>query len=422
MQTSPIPVPLNQRIQLLDMLRGLAIFGILMVNMQLFYQPLTTMMTNTPAEGGISGQFSEMFIKFFFEGKFYIMFSLLFGYGFYVFMNKSTQEGESIIPLFRKRVFFLLIFGMLHVAFIWAGDILVYYALFGFILILFRKVSNRGLIKWAVWLALIPTLLVSIFALFIGMAMQSPEVGDQMVAGMNESSVVMQQKVADAAAVYATGSYMEILNVRLWEYSMLLPGIVFFYPMVMAMFLIGFWAGRKGLLKNYKDYLPFFRKVALWGFILGVPLSLVYIYTYANMQRQMPDLYSVFNTIGSTLGGFLLSLFYISSLVLLTAANKTQTLQRLLSPVGRMALTNYLLQSLICTTIFYSYGFGMFGTITPLEGILLTVLIFSLQIPLSIVWLKHFNYGPMEWLWRSLTYGKFQAFRKQQPETKTAYL
>jgi uncharacterized protein len=415
MKTTAHPVSLSERIHLLDMLRGLAIFGILMVNMQVFYQPMTLMMAGYQGSETTAGLISEIFIKVFFEGKFYVLFSMLFGYGFYIFMNKTTESGGSIVPVFRRRVFFLFLFGVLHVVLLWPGDILTFYAIFGLILLAFRKVSDRGLIKWAIWLALIPTIAVGLFAGFLFAMLQIPEVAAEMIPALRQQAIEMQAMLEHAAAVYATGSFGQITAMRISEYLTMLPGVIFFYPVVLAMFLLGFWAGRKGIIKNYQDHLPFFRKMARVGLLFGLPLSGLFAWAYLNSSPGMPTPVSFLSTIGHTFGGILLGLFYVSVMVLLTAKGKTGSLQKWLAPVGRMALTNYLLHSIVFTTVFYGYGFGFFGQINPPTGILLTVIMFVLQIPFSKWWLSRFQYGPFEWLWRSLTYLEWQPFMKKMP-------
>ncbi len=398
---------------MLDTLRGMAIFGILMVNMQIFFQPMVSMINGHAAYDTTMELLSGVFIKFFFEGKFYVLFSMLFGYGFYLFMNKETTGGKSIIPVYRRRVFFLLLFGVLHVVLLWPGDILVFYALFGFLLLLFRHKKDRSLIKWALWLALVPVAAVGGSALLIQLARLAPDGGQQAMATMQQSVVQMEAMADRAAAVYASGSFAEVTVMRMEEYLALLPGMIFFYPMVLAMFLVGLLAARRGLLKNYHQHLPFFRGAARWGLVLGGLFSALFVYGFLNSQRQIPDLLSTLSSLGSIVGGFFFSLFYVSTVVLLFARGKASVLQRLFAPVGRMALTNYILQSVICTTLFYGYGFGWFGKITLGEGILLTLAIFALQIPFSSFWLRHFHYGPLEWLWRSLTYMKPQPFLKK---------
>lgn len=408
------PVSEGKRIALLDILRGLAIFGILMVNMQLFYQPATIMVAGFSGTSGWEGMLSEAFIKFFFEGKFYVLFSMLFGYGFWIFINKSTGEGYSIIPVFRRRLFILLVIGLLHVLLLWPGDILVWYSIFGFILILFRKKSDRSLRKWAIWLALIPVIITAFSVLMIKVGMANPESAEMINASLQEREAYIDSFLKDASAIYLSGSFSEIFQIRLREYEMLLPGVIFFYPMVLAMFLTGVWAARNGIIKNYRENQRLFRRLFIWGFIFGLLFNAIYTYSYFRAgAKMMPDFWMLMSVLFHIAGGFTLSVCYVSATVLLYIKGKCIFGERYLAPVGRMALTNYLLQSIVCTTLFLSYGFGLFGQITAFQGIILTILIFSLQIPFSIIWLKYFNFGPFEWLWRSLTYLKWQPFRKR---------
>jgi uncharacterized protein len=328
-------------------------------------------------------------------------------------MNKTPVEGRSILPVYLRRVFFLLIFGILHVVLLWPGDILVFYALFGFLLPLFRKVSDRGLVKWAIWLVVIPTALTALAVVAISLAMKVPEAAAQVEASLSEGSGVMQEMLKKATLAYSTGSFAEVTRIRLFEYKMLLPGLLFFYPVVLAMFLLGYLAARKNIIGNYREHLPFFRKSLRWGAAIGIPFSALFAISYFYAKPQQLDIFQALSTLSIAVGGFFLSLFYISAVILLFSKEKITTLSKMLSPVGRMALTNYLMHSIICTTLFYSYGFGLFGKINTFEGILLAIVIFALQIPLSRWWLKNFHYGPFEWLWRSLTYLKIQPFRKQ---------
>jgi uncharacterized protein len=401
-----------QRIELIDALRGFAIFGILMVNMPLFFKPISSMLLGYSGSDNSLELFSHLFIKFFFEGKFYVIFSMLFGYGFWLFINRTGADGRSIIPTFRWRLFFLMLFGIAHIVFLWAGDILLWYAILGFILLLFRKVSDRGIIKWAAWLVIIPTLLISLFTLLALFASMDPTAKEAFDASMKENAAGMQQLHDKAYQTYSNGSYTEIMSTRIKEYLTIMPGAFFFYPVVLAMFLAGVWASRKGIFKNYMEHLPFFRKLLLWGLIIGIPVSVIYSYAYTQAPLNEPGIWSLLSTAGHTVSGIMLGMAYVSIIVLLTARGSLDKFIRFIAPVGRMALTNYLLHSIICTTLFLPYGFGLFGKIEYWQGILLTILIFSLQIPFSIFWLKRFNYGPFEWLWRSLTYRKLQPFSK----------
>jgi uncharacterized protein len=416
MKTKSQPVAPSKRIELIDALRGFAILGILMVNMQVFFQPVTTLLMGYQGAESTTDLLSQIFIKFFFEGKFYVLFSLLFGYGFFIFMNKTTQNGGSIAPVFARRVNILLVFGLLHVLLLWAGDILVWYALFGLLLLAFRKVSNRGLVKWAVGFILIPILSLSLMVSFLHLGLQS-EMGPEIAASMQANFEQSQAFLAEASVVYSSGSFTEIMSIRLREYSKMLPGIIFFYPVVLAMFLLGYWAARNEIISKFTEKLDFWRKALIIGGSIGIPLQVFYVYGYLQTSNlQFPDFTSLVVNFSHIIGGFFLSLFYISSIVLLVSKGKLHGFLKYLSPVGRMALTNYLLHSIICTSIFYGFGLGMLGQIAHLQGIFLTIAIFILQIPFSWYWLKTSRYGPMEWLWRSLTYGKLQPMRKPGSE------
>ncbi len=409
------PTSPGQRIDMLDVLRGFAIFGILMVNMHIFYQPMTRMLLGYTGTEPLLNITGEQLVKFFFEGKFYVLFSMLFGYGFWLFINRSSGDGNSIIPTYRLRVFFLFLFGVAHVVLLWAGDILLFYALFGFLLILFRKVTDRGLVKWAVWLALIPGILTLFFAMLITLASLHPESKAAVDASMQAQTNAVKTLIDQSAEAYTHGSFNEIMVARLREYQAMLPGMVFFYPTVLAMFLIGVWAARKQLIQNYREHLPFFRKTLLWGIIIGIPANLLFAYAYTRAPASEMGFWSFISTLTHTAGGITFSLLYVSAIILLSAKGKLFWFRRNLAPVGRMALTNYLMHSIICTTIFLSYGLGLFGKFNAWEGMLLALIIFGLQIPFSKFWLKYYHYGPFEWLWRSLTYLQWQPFRKSLP-------
>jgi len=411
MNSTVSPVKQANRIILLDALRGFAIFGILMVNFPIMFQPVTSVLLGSQSDGSMLYNLSEWFIKFFFEGKFYVIFSMLFGYGFWLFMNKKADEGKSITPIFKRRLLFLLLFGALHVVLLWAGDILVYYALFGFILLLFRRVSDRGLIKWAIWIGAIPGVLAVFSATMVGLASVNPDVSTEIKVGFAESVAFLESFNQKASEIYSSGTFSEIIKIRLAEYGMLLPGLLFFYPVVLSMFLVGFWAARRGIVSNYTNHIPFFRRVFWWGIGVGVVTSTLYAISFQYAVPSIPGTWEAINTVSHTLGGVFLGLCYVSAIVLLHAKGRAGGLMKLLAPVGRMALTNYLMHSIIAVILFHSIGFGLFGHIELWHGVLLSFLIFALQIPFSILWLRHFRFGPFEWLWRSLTYLKLQPFK-----------
>ncbi len=402
------PLKQSERIVLIDALRGLAILGILMVNILYMFEPITQNMLGTKPDASLHQVISESFIKFFFEGKFYVLFSMLFGFGFWIFMNKAAEKGLSVIPVFSRRLFILLLFGLAHMILLWAGDILIFYALLGFILMLFRKVSDRKILKWAVWLTLIPTILMTLLVSVLWLLSQNPEAKTVIDAEMQQGVDEIHQLVEQASAIYAGGSISEIVSVRVQEFKALLSGILFFYPVVLGMFLLGVWAARKGVISDYIGNLPLFRKMFWWGLTIGIVTNTLYIIAFQHAVLLIPSGWSLLATSMHTLGGVSFGLCYVSAIVLFFAKGNSASFCDLLAPVGRMALTNYLLQSIICVSLSHSYGFGLFGKIEVWQGIVLTIVIFSVQIFFSRWWLKHFQFGPFEWLWRCLTYLKYQ--------------
>ena len=402
------PLKQSKRIVLIDVLRGFAIFGILMVNMPMMFGPITQYLLGAKPDASQHQVISELFIKFFFEGKFIVLFSMLFGFGFWIFMNKTVEKGSSIILVYGRRLFFLLLFGLVHVLLFWAGDILVFYALFGFILILFKNASNRKIFKWAIWLTLIPTILTSLMVTVFWFFSQIPEAKSDMAIGIQKVIDDTHQLVEQASAIYSGGSFSEIVSIRIEEYQALLPGIPFFYPFVLGMFLIGIWAARKGVISDYIGNLLLFRKIFWWGLGIGIVTNTLFVIASLHAVMIIPDGWTLLASSMHIFGGVSLGLCYVSAIVLLFARGKSALFNRLLAPVGRMALTNYLLQSIICAFLFHSYGFGLFGKIEVWQGVVLTIIFFSVQIIFSRWWLNHFQFGPFEWLWRCLTYLKFQ--------------
>ena len=405
------PVAQSQRIVLLDTLRGMAILGILMVNLPLMFAPLTSMLVKAHAQDSLINEGAQFVIKFFFEGKFYVLFSMLFGYGFWLFLSKKAGNA-NVTSVYLRRVLILLMFGILHVVLLWGGDILVFYALLGSLLMAFQRVSDRGLIKWAIALAATPVAITLLFWGLISLVMLVPEAKEMISSQLDSGVSVFEAFNVKAVEVYTAGSFADIVKLRLEEYKILLPGLLFFYPNVLAMFLLGVWAARRNLISRYREHLDFFRKAFWWGLFVGLPFGALFYVSFGKVNPSLPGPWEVLNSLSMIVGGFFTSLFYVSSVVLLISRGKLGFLQKYFAPVGRMALTNYLMHSIIGAFLFHSYGLGLFGKVQMWQSIVITLTIFALQIPLSKLWLKHFYFGPFEWVWRSLTYLKPQPFMK----------
>jgi uncharacterized protein len=409
------PLAPMQRIELVDSLRGFALFGILMVNIHLMYEPITQMIVGAKADASILHMISESFVKFFFEGKFYVIFSMLFGFGFYIYMNKSVDDPDSVLSVFRRRLFYLLLFGLAHIILLWAGDVLFYYALAGFMLILFRNKSDKKIMTWAVVLISLPIFLMAILTLGFSLASKGTEGQTTLDSSFMVGVDSTRELVVQVTQVYSTGSFSEIISVRVTEYLNLLSGSLFsFVPVILAVFLIGFWSARKGIHINYNDHLSLFRKLFWWGLVIGVITSALYAYSYQHAILMLPSGWTFISTSMHIIGGAAMGMCYVSGIAILFIKGKACFFRKYLAPVGRMALTNYLMQSIITAFLFHSYGLGLYAKIEVWQGVVLTFIIFTLQIGFSRWWLSRFLFGPFEWLWRSLTYRRFQPFKPVQ--------
>ncbi len=414
MTTTLTPFEKSQRLEVIDLLRGIALVGIFMVNMPIMNAPFAAQTGELVLWTDSLNHFSHLFIMFFFTGKFYTIFSMLFGIGFYFFLRKADESGVSVLPVFKRRLVWLLVIGILHVVLLWYGDILVFYALFGFIMILFRKKSNKTLLVWAAILLLFPVLISAFLVFLMQLAMSIPEAAEGAQAGMLAAAESMRIFVEKALVIYQGGSFSEIVAVRLEEYQNMLGGLLFFYPNVLAMFLVGMVLARKKVFENLEASKPFFKKLLF----ISLPVALVAntLFTWGGLNSTMAKLDWMFvgYMFGQSFGAPALSMVYISIIAHCYYHEYFRKLSQAIIKTGRMALTNYLMQSVIATTLFYGYGFGLYGKVNFWQGILLVVAIYVVQVIWSNYWLNHFRFGPMEWMWRSLTYRKLQKMKVEK--------
>jgi uncharacterized protein len=414
MHTSP--VALEERATILDALRGFALLGVLIDNLFAFTgwgflsQPQREALPTWPADG-IIGILELSFI----HGKFYSIFSLLFGVGFSVILMRSEQKGVNGLKLFYRRLAILMLFGAAHLFLVWEGDILLLYALVGMLLPLFMKCKDRTILIWAVACILAPLLIDTLRVIF----------------QFSPGNYFFQQAVAidikngipegPAASQYLFTSEDSWTHWRKW----MEPGFFFRYSgllnenrifKVLGMFLLGFYAGRKLMYVHLDSHIALFRKIRKWGFIIGIPTGIATGLFHID-QKSIPHIKGLLDTLFYTLSVVPLCLAYVSWFCLAWIKRKNKSNLRVLAPMGRMALTNYLMQSILGIIIYYGLGFGLGGDIGPSLFIPLGLCVYVLQILYSTWWLKRFNYGPFEWLWRTLTYGKWLPMTKRTERT-----
>jgi uncharacterized protein len=388
------PVSIKERIDILDALRGIAICGILLGNMQWFSGYGMAPLAPDTTEIDRAVIFA---VHWLIEGKFYSIFSFLFGFGFALQIARAEARGDKNASLFKRRLFWLLLIGLAHAYLLWAGDILSIYALVGFVLLLFRKKSDRSLIKWAIILVTIPIIwYLTVFVLFISFA--PPDVQQQISGGQAEF-------FSNAAKEIQNGSYFQIvsgfnLNYVVGRYL----GLIFDMrlPKILAMFLLGVWAYRRGAFQD-RDLI---RRTLVFALPFGLIVNFVFAYVSGKEALMPPSFAGLAGVILYSFGVPALALGIAALVATIWYSDAGKNVISILTPLGRMALTNYLLQTATCVTIFYGYGLGYFGKLTPWQVSAIAVAIFSSQIVISIIWLRFFAYGPIEWIWRQLTYRK----------------
>jgi uncharacterized protein len=400
-----LPVLQNERSEILDVLRGFALFGVLLDNIFGFTgwgfltQSMREALPTWPADGIIG--LSELT---FINGKFYSLFSLLFGIGFSIILIRNEQKGINPLKIFYRRLFILLLIGAFHLFGLWEGDILFLYALIGFILPLFRKCSDKTLIITAAALILSPIILDCINILFHTKAGDGLE---KIAISFDKRNGVPTDSTY-ANYLYKPGSgWQEWRNWQAsgwaYRYSYILDSNRI--PKVLGMFLIGFYAGRKMIYTNLENYVALFKKLRRWGFIIGIPSAIACSY-FEIFQKSIPNPIGLGHTVFYALSVVPLCLAYTSVICLRWIRKKGNSKLKVLAPLGRMALTNYLMQTIIGITLYYGVGLGFGGNIGPVIFVPIGLAVYALQILYSNLWFKYFNYGPFEWIWRMLTYGK----------------
>ena len=381
----------SSRLTVIDLLRGIAILGILLVNMIDFHSPFLYMQADY-WEG--ADFYTYAFVDVFAQGSFYPMFAFLFGFGAVLFMKRAIEKGMSFPVLFSRRLAFLLIVGVFHAFVIWHGDILISYSICGLLILLVYKLSGKALLITSVLLYAIPYGLLGFLSILMSV--------------IDPASAVVQtgwEKVKQSLQVYGSGTVSEIFAFRFEEWLAVNGPInfIFIFLSIFPCMLAGMAFAKLGWLSDARSNRKKLLGMFWFSAIIGLALK---IYPY---YRGF-DIGSLF--IQDSFGGPVMTLAYISGITLLyerfTSLHK---LMRLFVPLGRMSMTNYLTQSVFWTLVFYSYGLGFYGQIGMLAGTILAIIFIMLQVLFSAYWLKLFRVGPVEYVWRWVTYGGKQPLR-----------
>lgn len=465
------PLAGNQRIALLDVLRGFALIGILLANIEWFSRPMSELGL---VERGLTGSdFSVAWlVAVFVEGKFYKLFSLLFGMGFAVMLIRASDKSLPFNAMFSRRMLMLFAFGVLHATLLWTGDILRAYAIGGFYMLGWVWLMHRprwpGLkkpeatLKLSLALMSLPFVLMliigSIFALTHDSAEMKKEwqerlqvevVADQMLVDAKAAGVdltaetqsdesvdvdqlsdqqrlqhlakaraeVKAEREKDSQAEIHALTQSEFWSATAFRVQQIAEEMPFEPLMVLIdllpIFLFGYWLIASGIIQRAEQHRVLFKSMAWLGLGIGLMLNAIAIVVLYHPASQHVSILGKAATSLHMLGQTTMAAGYLGFFVLLAHSVRWQRWLGWLIPMGRMALTNYLMQSVILSFVFYGQGFGLYDQLSRLEQMMIVAAILVGQCVFSWLWLQFFRYGPMEWLWRSVTYWQVQPIRRQ---------
>lgn len=375
------PVSQDERILALDVMRGFALFGVLLA--------YALWNLGNPPEESYSriNIVLNTVLTLLVDTKAYTLFAFLFGLGFSIQLQRAEARGLSIVPVFCRRLCGLLLIGLAHALLLRNSDILVPYAVMGFFLLVFRRASNKTLVTAGIVGVLYPYFARSAWDL---------------------TGIPFPQRPATEGSSYLAENFAWV---RYWYSTAIVS-----WPASLPMFFFGLYMGRRRFFENIAAQRRAVRLILVAG--LGIS-ALAYAVRILLLMKWMNS----FAEFGPRLSlGLLWSIhawglaaFYASSLLLLLETRYGKQWLAPLTAVGRMALTNYLSQALIIVPL--CIALNLFGRVTPVLGLLLALAVWSFQVPASVWWLKHFRFGPAEWVWRSMTYGRLQAIRaRREPD------
>jgi len=384
------PIKEKERLIAIDVMRGISILGIFLVNIFAFTTPYLYVDQAEYAETKFD-QWAYQFVDIFVQASFYPLFAFLFGYGLFILKNRIEDRNKSFRPLAVRRFSLLILFGFLHAVLLWPGDILFVYGVCGLLSLLFIQLSPKAL----------TSISITAYTLFFGFITLLSVISEKLglMDDYYESLIPLANAVTD---IYQSDSFIEITFQRFIDWkSVNIDGYIEIIFAVLPFVLLGIAAGKSKKFAVTERNRRFFKKVLL----IALPIGL--------FLKGMPYLLGgsfVFEVIQDYFGGAILAAAYIL-IIFLLVKDKETFFSRSFANVGKMSLSNYLIQSIICSTLFYGYGFGWFMKVSYSNLILFVLVIYFLQIIFSSIWLRKFRFGPFEWILRSFTYWRVQIMK-----------
>jgi uncharacterized protein len=406
MPTTTPSLPTSERIPTLDIVRGFALLGILIMNMPGFSNSFFAEADGSHLWPGRLDQLAEQLRDLLFSGKFNSMFSLLFGIGFTIqFARMQQLDPEHATGLYLRRLLVLGLFGLIHATVFWTGDVLHIYALLGLVMLLaLRRIGDRTIVVLIGLCLLYPAISGALRLLLM-----TPDITAQLVA---------QAKAFEISnnAAYGHGSFLDAAAEHLREFLYFygnrwsIWGTLGFYVQMAMTMLLGLLAGRRNWPRRIPELLPLIPRLQWGALALGLACGVVFTVIFDLQRMPEPTPLKLLASVCYWTSRLALMVFYVLTIVRLAQTPRGSRLLAPLALTGRMPLTNYLMQTLLCTTLFYGWGLGQWGRVGPAAGLGLAVLIYAgIQVPWSLWWLRRHERGPMEALWARLTYGSASA-------------
>jgi len=404
--STPTSVPASERNPVLDMVRGFALMGILIMNMPGFSSSFFAEADGSHLWPGQVDQIAEGLREMLFSGKFNSMFSMLFGIGFTLqFARMQRSDPEHATRIYLRRLLVLAVLGVLHAAVFWGGDVLHVYAILGIVLLFgLRHASDRTLIALMALCLLYPVI-SGLLRLFV----MTPDLVAARVA------IAKGFEAADNAT-FGHGTFWQAASLHAREFGFMYSdglaawGFFGFYVQMALTMLLGLLAGRRRWPDRIAELMPHLRKVHVWALVVGLACGATFTIIFELNRTPGPSPIKLLGGVAYWLSRLGMMIFYVLTIVRLA---QHPAWARRLAPIaaaGRMPLTNYLMQTAICTVLFYGWGFGLWGKVGPAAGLVLSLAIFFLiQVPWSLWWLSRHDRGPLEAFWSRLTYGRPKA-------------
>ena len=438
MTTPYEPVSETDRLRTLDVLRGAALLGILLMNIQLFGMPHAAY-ANLNLWGGRDGANLWTFVVqwILFEGKMRAMFSMMFGAGIALFLERATRREDSVraVDLFARRMLWLMVFGVIHAWLIWYGDILYAYALCGLLIFPARHLSPRALFITA---AVVLTLVMGMFAgdglskrssRQAALAARAVEArGQALTEEQKEAITTWDETLAEVAPSredlqaevdnYRSG-YIGAMTERV-EILLQWHFIPVYFPLLgdfWALMLIGIALYRLGVLQGDRP-VRFYVRMAIAGYAIGIVVN--GLSTYVTLASNFDPVVFLLANAPHQIGRVSIALAHLATLLIAVKMHWVSWLTRRLAAVGQMALSNYIAHSVICSLVFYSPGLALMGQVERYQLYYVVAAIWAFNLTWSPWWLARYRFGPLEWCWRSLTYWQRQPMRRDAPHPVVA--